>query len=125
MPQEVRGEGFIPLKPDARAKIIEMAELFEGWLEWDRFEFDHNGLSYAYDQIVTIGTAGDLFDFLDEIAADHAAAGWAHTGTDGEINYYGPDEQARLQAEVQDLQNRAAVTAVDLTKAQAKLVSLA
>lgn len=125
MPQEVRGEGFIPLEPGARAKIEELAERFHGWLEWDRFEFTDIGLAYAYDDIVGIGTAGDLDDLLDEIAADHAAAGWAHLGLDGEITYYGPNEQARLKVEIETLQHRAAATSADLAKAQARLAGLA
>ena len=125
MPQEVYGEGFIPLKPGARAKIEELAEPFEGWLEWDRFEFAKGGLAYAYDDIVTIGTAGDLDDFLEEIATDHAVSGWAHMGRHGQIAYYGPNEDARLKTEIDDLQRQAATTAADLAKAQARLVSLA
>ncbi len=124
MPQEVCGEGFIPLKSGARVKIEELAEHFDGWLEWDRFEFRDGGLAYAYDDIVCIGTAGDLDDFLDEIAADHAAAGWAHMSADCQITYYGPNEQARLKAEIEDLQRQAAVTSAELAKAHAKLLSL-
>jgi len=124
MSQEVRGEGFIPLKPGARAKVEALAGEFEGWLSWDRLEFVEDGLGYAYDDVVTIGTAGRLDDFLEEVAADHAAAGWAHVGVDGEITYYGPSEQARLRAEIDTLQRQAAATSADLAKAQARLACL-
>ena len=68
MPQTVYGSGCVPLKPKSHAKVAKLAEQFNGWLEWDQFEFKDDCLIYAYNDIVGISTAGDLDDFLSEIA---------------------------------------------------------
>ncbi len=46
-------------------------------------------------------------------------------GRYGQITYYGPNEDARLKTEIDDLQRQAATTGADLAKAQARLASLA
>ena len=108
MPQSVYGSGCIPLKPGSRDAVAELAEQFDGWLEWDEFELSEDCLSYAYNDIVTIGTAGDLGDFLEEIAERHASNGWAHFGEEwDDVTYLGPTEQARLDAEIADLERQA------------------
>jgi len=126
MPQTVYGSGCVPLKPNSRAKVVKLAKQFDGWLEWDQFEFKDDSLIYAYNDIVGIGTAGDLDDFLLEIADEHAAAGWAHYGEEwDDVCYFGPTEQARLEAEITDLERRARATQENLVSASAKLAALA
>jgi hypothetical protein len=124
MSQDVRGEGHIPLKPRARAKVAKLAEEFDGWLQWDRFELTDAALDYAYDDNVTIGTAGRLDDFFDEIAAKHAKAGWAHYGPDDEVTYYGPTERARLEAETSDREAQLVAAAESLELAKQRLRAL-
>ena len=120
MPQSVYGSGQVPLKPGARGAVAELASQFEGWLEWDEFELSEHMLSYAYNAIVGIGTAGDLDDFLLEVAERHAAGGWAHYGEDNQIEYFGPTLVDRLDAEIAELERRTSEIRLSLHSARAK-----
>jgi hypothetical protein len=124
MPQSVAGYGSVPLKPGARPAVAELAGRFEGWIEWDQFELSDDRLTYAYDDIVTIGTAGDLDDFFEEIADNHAVKIWTHYGQDGETWYYGSDERSRLEAEIAELEAQERAVREELTEARAKLSAL-
>lgn len=125
MPQSVYGSGCVPLKRGSRDAVAELAERFEGWLEWDEFELTDDRLSYAYNDIVGIGTAGDLDDFLEEVARRHASAGWAHYGEEwGEVRYLGPTEQSRLDAQIIDLQRRTTADLKMLADASARRAAL-
>jgi hypothetical protein len=120
MPQTVYGEGCVPLKPESLAQVVKLAKQFKGWLEWDQFEFRDGRLHYAYNDVVTIGTAGDLDDFLEEVAEKYAAAGWAHYGEEWDnVCYFGPTEQSKLDAEIADLERRARDTQEALAHALA------
>ena len=120
MPQTVCGAGWAPLKPGSRAAVAELASQFDGWLEWDQFELRDDLLVYAYNDTVTIGTAGDLDDFLDEVAEHHAATGWAHYGDEDDISYYGPTERMKLDAEISELESQVKATQEALAAAVAK-----
>jgi hypothetical protein len=124
MPQSVVGYGSISLKPGAKTAIADLAEPFVGWLRWDQFELSDDRLTYAYDDIVTSGTAGDLDDFFDEIADNHAAQTWAHHGQDGGTWYYGSDERSRLEAEIAELEAREKTVREELSEAREKLSAL-
>lgn len=125
MPQSVYGSGCIPLKPGSHEALARLARQFDGWLEWDEFELSEHRLSYAYNDIVTIGTAGDLDDFLEEVAEQHASAGWAHYGEEwDDVCYFGPTEQARLDAEISDLERRTRSNLEALASVSAKRAAL-
>lgn len=124
MPQTVFGSGCVPLKPGSQAAIIELARQFDGWLEWDQFEIREDRLLYAFNDAVAIGTAGDLDDFLDEIAEHHAAAGWAHYGDEDNISYYGPAQQLKLDAEITELERQLKATQEALAAAVLKRAAL-
>jgi hypothetical protein len=120
MPQNVSGSGKIPLKPGARETIAALADQFDGWLEWETFELTDTHLTYAYDDIVAIGTAGDLYDFLELIGEQHASTAWAHFG-DEDVTYYGPNEQVRVEAEIAQLEIQVKVAQDSLELAKLKL----
>ena len=124
MPQSVVGYGSIPLKSGAKAAVADLAERFDGWIEWDQFELTDGQLTYAYDDIVTIGTAGDLDDFFEEIADNHAARVWTHYGDAGATWYYGSDERMRLEAEIAELEAQEAAVREQLVAARTKLSAL-
>ena len=125
MPQSVNGSGCIPLKPGNRAKVAKLAEPLNGWLDWSEFALNEDQLTYVYGDIVTIGTAGDLEDFLEEIAANYASAGWAHYGErEDDIYYFGPSEPAKLEAEIAEIQRRNRLIQEALINATAKLATL-
>ena len=124
MPQTVAGYGSIPIKPGSRAAVAEAAEQFDGWLEWDQFELTDDRLTYAYDDIVTISTAGDLDDFFEEIACKHAAAARAHYDEDGDAYFYGPDERHRLEAEIAEREAQVSAAERALATARAKYADL-
>ncbi|MEI9890596.1 MAG: hypothetical protein WDN45_08365 [Caulobacteraceae bacterium] len=125
MPQSVFGSGCIPLKAGSHEAVAELAKQFDGWLEWDEFEFRNDSLSYAYNDVVGIGTAGDLDDFLEEIADHHASRGWAHYGEEwDDVRYLGSTEYLRLEAEIADLERRARSNLEALATASARRASL-
>src|ERR1700761_9027895 len=124
MPQNVVGYGSIPLKSGAKARIAEIAGEFEGWMEWDQFELSEDRLTYAYEAIVTIGKAGDLDGFFEEVASKHAAAGWAHYREDGEVLYYGADERACLEIKISQLEAEAKAMETALIVARNRLAAL-
>lgn len=124
MPQSVVGSGSISLKPGARPAVADLAERLNGWVEWDQFELSEDRLIYAYDDVVTIGTAGDLDEFFEEVASEHATQAWAHYSEDGEVWVYGADERSRLQAEIAELEVRAAEAQKALADAQLRYAGL-
>ena len=103
-------------------EIAELAERFDGWLEWDQFELTDAHLTYAYDDHVTISTAADLEEFLETIGEKYAVAGWAHF--DDDVTYYGPSEHAKLQAEIAQLGIELNAVQTSLAAARAKLASI-
>jgi hypothetical protein len=123
MPQFVRGEGCVPLKPGVRAEVAELAAGFDGFLVWDQFDLKDDRLSYAYDTEVGIDTAVDLSDFLDELAATCACAGWAHYGEGDTVIYYGPTDRDRLEAEVAELERKLLETSEALLRAYPRLAA--
>lgn len=126
MPQSVYGSGRIPLKVGSREAIAQLAEQFDGWLEWDQFDLTDDALCYAYNDIVGIGTAGDLDDFLEEIADHHASAGWAHYREEwDDVTYFGPTEQSKLDVEIADLERQAKSKLEALAAASARRTALA
>jgi hypothetical protein len=123
MPQEVYGYGEVVLKAGVRGDIQARLEDFLGWLEWDELQLTETTLTYAYSDIVTIGTASDLDDFLDELATNWAAEGWAHFYSD-QVAFYGPDEASKLRAEIAYREREMSIANAALATARSRLENL-
>ena len=56
------------------------------------------------------------------MAAKYAAAGWAHFAEG--VDFYGPNERARLEAQIAQLETEVRVAEAELNMARAKLSAL-